>query len=71
MKFLVALSFVFALPTVTAFAPSAAFSRKKSSAIFIGSDPNVELGGNSWKPDSEKMGVSFECSFTKKIDYIC
>lgn len=55
MKFLVAFSAVFALPAVTAFTPSAPFTRK-STAIFIGSDPNVELGGNSWKPDSEKMG---------------
>jgi len=29
---------------------------KRNVAVFVGSDPNVDLGGNAWKPDSEKMG---------------
>ena len=45
-----------AAPVVThAFTPPTVFSRK-SLALKIGSDPNVDLGGNAWKPDSEKMG---------------
>lgn len=45
-----------AAPVVThAFAPSTTFVRK-SVALKIGGDPNVDLGGNAWKPDSEKMG---------------
>ena len=52
------MKFSFALllaPTALAFAPSASFVRK--SSLFIGKDPNVQLGGNPWKPDSDKMGV--------------
>jgi len=30
--------------------------RSDATAIFIGSDPNVDLGGNAWKPKSETMG---------------
>jgi hypothetical protein len=49
--------------TVLAFAtPAAAFSPiafvRKSVALNIGRDPNVDLGGNAWKPDSEKMGAT-------------
>lgn len=39
-----------------AFSPTA-FVRR-SVALNIGSDPNVDLGGNAWKPDSEKMGAT-------------
>lgn len=58
MKLLVAAVLVaVAAPALThAFAPSTTFVRKNAAPIFIGRDPNVELGGNSWKPDSEKMG---------------
>lgn len=55
MKFAVA--FLLA-PAALAFTPSASFIRKTS--LSVGKDPNVIFGGNSWKPDSEKvnMGVS-------------
>eukprot|EP00568_Trieres_chinensis_P006607 CAMPEP_0183290850 /NCGR_PEP_ID=MMETSP0160_2-20130417/435_1 /TAXON_ID=2839 ORGANISM="Odontella Sinensis, Strain Grunow 1884" /NCGR_SAMPLE_ID=MMETSP0160_2 /ASSEMBLY_ACC=CAM_ASM_000250 /LENGTH=223 /DNA_ID=CAMNT_0025451533 /DNA_START=103 /DNA_END=774 /DNA_ORIENTATION=+ len=39
----------------SAFAPTPAF-RVSATSLSIGSDPNVFTGGNSWKPDSEKMG---------------
>jgi hypothetical protein len=41
------------LASASAFAPSASFVRK-SSSLNMGFD----LSGNTWKPDSEKMGVS-------------
>ena len=31
----------------------------------IGRESNVDLTGNSWKPDSEKMGVRFEYMYLK------
>ena len=49
------------LPTTLAFAPTAngiVARRTSSTAVNIGREGNVDLGGNSWKPDSEKMGVS-------------
>lgn len=55
MKLAAAVVLALAAPVTLAFSPSTAFVRK-SVALNIGSDPNVELGGNSWKPDSEKMG---------------
>ena len=55
MKFAVA--FLLA-PAALAFAPSPTFMSKTS--LSVGKDPNVIFGGNSWRPDSEKvnMGVS-------------
>lgn len=32
--------------------------QRASTAVFIGRESNVDLSGNAWKPDSEKMGVS-------------
>jgi hypothetical protein len=32
--------------------------QRASTAISIGRESNVDLSGNAWKPDSEKMGVS-------------
>jgi hypothetical protein len=29
-----------------------------NTAIYIGRESNIDLSGNAWKPDSEKMGVS-------------
>ena len=40
--------------SASAFAPGASFQRVKSTSLNMGFD----LSGNSWKPDSEKMGVS-------------
>lgn len=50
MKLSIALAFS---PVVLGFAPSPSFVRT-SSALSIGN--NVDLSGNAWKPDSEKMG---------------
>ena len=50
-------------------APTAAFApqgrARSATALHIGREGNVELGGNTWKPDSEKMGstVSWRCSW--------
>uniref|UniRef100_A0A7S2R475 Uncharacterized protein n=1 Tax=Eucampia antarctica TaxID=49252 RepID=A0A7S2R475_9STRA len=41
--------------SVAAFTPFGVVNTPKT-ALFIGRDGNVDLGGNSWKPDSEKMG---------------
>jgi len=53
MKLSAAAVLVLAVPA-TAFSPSATFVRK-NTFLKIGSDPNVDLGGNAWKPDSEKV----------------
>ena len=49
--------------SAVAFAPS--LTRRSATALHIGREGNVELGGNTWKPDSEKMGstVSWRCSW--------
>jgi hypothetical protein len=47
-----------AISGVNAFATSSAHQRASSTAIYIGRESNVDLSGNAWKPDSEKMGVS-------------
>ena len=39
--------------SAAAFTPCATFQRTKSTSLNMGFD----LSGNSWKPDSEKMGV--------------
>ncbi len=57
MKFVIAILSL-AASSVMAFAPSA-FMRT-STALAIGKEGNVEFGGNTWKPDSEKMGVSYK-----------
>ena len=49
------------LSAASAFAPSssgASFARR-SAIVAIGRDGNVDLSGNSWKPQSETMGVRF------------
>jgi len=38
------------------FVQSSAFLKRNVAVSMVGSDPNVILGGNEWKPDSEKMG---------------
>jgi hypothetical protein len=43
-------------PSTLAFSPSAFVRKTTTSALCVGSDPNVILGGNEWKPDSGKMG---------------
>jgi hypothetical protein len=48
-----AATLAFSLASASAFAPSASFVRK-SSCLNMG----LDLSGNNWKPDSEKMGVS-------------
>jgi len=54
MKFSTAFTAICVLPTIAAFAPSA-FTRR-NTALSLGKDGDVIFGGNSWKPDSEKMG---------------
>uniref|UniRef100_A0A7S1ZF96 Uncharacterized protein n=1 Tax=Ditylum brightwellii TaxID=49249 RepID=A0A7S1ZF96_9STRA len=43
--------------TTSAFAPSS-FGVRKTTSLAIGKESNVDLGGNAWKPDSEKMGAT-------------
>ena len=59
MKFVIAVVLLLT-PIASAFVPAAAYIRKTS--LLVGKDPNVFLGGNPWKPDSEmnKMGVSYD-----------
>lgn len=57
MKLSTAAVLALATPSTLAFTPSATFVRK-IVALNIGGDPNVDLGGNAWKPDSEKMGAT-------------
>lgn len=45
------------LASASAFAPSATFVRKTTN---LQSD-KMDMTGNSWKPDSEKMGVRYLC----------
>jgi hypothetical protein len=42
--------------STAAFAPHATTTR--CTALRIGREGNVDLGGNTWKPDSEKMGAT-------------
>jgi len=56
MKFSTAFTAICALPSIVAFAP-AAFTRRHT-ALSLGNEGDVIFGGNSWKPDSDKMGVS-------------
>lgn len=42
----------------SAFAPSLSTTYRPTTVLSLGKEGNVEFGGNSWKPDSEKMGVS-------------
>jgi len=53
-----AATFVSILPAASAFSSSRpAFAARLSlTSLAIGRDSNVDLGGNSWQPDSEKMG---------------
>lgn len=37
----------------------------------IHSDPNVDLGGNKWKPDSEKMGATDVGDFFPEGEFLC
>ena len=57
MKIAAALAAAASVSGVSAFAPAASLHRS-STAIFIGREEGVDLSGNAWKPDSEKMGVS-------------
>ena len=54
MKLTAASVLALAAPSILAFSPSPTFVRK-STLLNIGRDPNVDLGGNAWKPDSEKV----------------
>lgn len=51
-------SFVFLTTSVTCTSAFSVFgvSNKQKSSLFLGREGNVDFGGNSWKPDSEKMG---------------
>lgn len=40
----------------SAFAPSLSTTYRPTTVLSLGKEGNVEFGGNSWKPDSEKMG---------------
>ncbi|KAL7487286.1 hypothetical protein ACHAW6_012882 [Cyclotella cf. meneghiniana] len=54
------LSLLSIIPTaITAFTPSLTVQRTRwSSRLEIGREGNVDLSGNAWKPDSEKMGAT-------------
>ena len=56
--------------SAVAFAPS--LTRRSCSSLAIGREGNVELGGNTWKPDSEKMGstVSWHCSWVLLFEFM-
>jgi hypothetical protein len=55
MKVVLAVCFLTALPSTVAFASNAkAFVRSSS----LGMKGNFDLSGNTWKPDSEKMGAT-------------
>lgn len=43
-------------PSALAFAPSSPAFVRSATSLDVGSDPNVFTDGNTWKPDSEKMG---------------
>lgn len=45
-----------AISGASAFAPTTNFNRASTTAVCIGRDSNVDLGGNTWKPKSETMG---------------
>lgn len=53
MKLSVA-TILLSLASASAFAPSATFIRKTTN---LQSSNKMDMSGNSWKPDSEKMGV--------------
>ncbi len=58
MKLSIATILASSIASASAFAPSdyGAYSRR-SGVVAIGREGNVDLSGNTWKPDSEKMGV--------------
>ena len=43
--------------TSSAFVPKCNNAKARCSCLHMGT-PGMDLSGNSWKPDSEKMGVS-------------
>jgi hypothetical protein len=43
--------------SASAFAPNNAFARPSTAVM---GTPGMDLSGNSWKPDSEKMGSTGE-----------
>ena len=61
MKITAILATASAITGTSAFvvAPAAQHRTTSSTTIFIGREEGVDLTGNTWKPDSEKMGVSF------------
>jgi hypothetical protein len=46
------------VPTTTTTTTAVNFRSSSSRLAMIGRESNVDLSGNTWKPDSEKMGVS-------------
>eukprot|EP00542_Grammatophora_oceanica_P014355 CAMPEP_0194043870 /NCGR_PEP_ID=MMETSP0009_2-20130614/15431_1 /TAXON_ID=210454 /ORGANISM="Grammatophora oceanica, Strain CCMP 410" /LENGTH=227 /DNA_ID=CAMNT_0038688233 /DNA_START=54 /DNA_END=737 /DNA_ORIENTATION=+ len=52
----IAAAVLLAPSAVAAFTRSATFVVRTETSLKVGSDPNVFTGGNTWKPDSEKMG---------------
>jgi hypothetical protein len=54
MKFSTAIVAI-SMASASAFAPSDRFARK---TVKLGMNNGMDTSGNSWKPDSEKMGVS-------------
>lgn len=51
------LALLTAIPAATAFTLSPlSQSTRLTSTLYLGREGNVDFGGNSWKPDSEKMG---------------
>jgi hypothetical protein len=51
---------VFSAASASAFAPASVYQTNGKSAVssLAMGTPGMDLSGNTWKPDSEKMGVS-------------
>jgi len=47
---------LFAVSGAFGFAPSLHVTHRATTTVSLGREGNVDFGGNTWKPDSEKMG---------------
>lgn len=56
MKTSTALLLAASASVASAFAPALPRTASPSSRLSLGREGNVDFGGNTWKPDSEKMG---------------
>eukprot|EP00587_Corethron_hystrix_P010036 CAMPEP_0113307424 /NCGR_PEP_ID=MMETSP0010_2-20120614/6274_1 /TAXON_ID=216773 ORGANISM="Corethron hystrix, Strain 308" /NCGR_SAMPLE_ID=MMETSP0010_2 /ASSEMBLY_ACC=CAM_ASM_000155 /LENGTH=231 /DNA_ID=CAMNT_0000162275 /DNA_START=77 /DNA_END=772 /DNA_ORIENTATION=+ /assembly_acc=CAM_ASM_000155 len=55
-RFLTAAFLLLALAPAAAWVPAAHRAPRPSAPLSVGKDPNVQMGGNTWKPDSATMG---------------